>query len=139
MIVIPNEGKILAVERWLAPDPTTGETWVVGLFQNNYTPVDATVAGDFVPASFTGYAPVNITEGNWGAGAITSNVAYSTSSVSPLYTCTAGASQTIYGWYAVGLSTGKCLAAERFAASITIVPGASIELDPFKIGFQTLH
>lgn len=139
MIVVPNEGKILALERWLAPDVVTGEDWNVKLYSNNYTPVDASTASDFTEATFTGYAQVAVTESDWSGATITSNVAYSTSSLSPLYSCTGGGGQTIYGWYAVGATSGKVLAAEKFATAIVLVSGASIELDPFKIAFQTLH
>lgn len=138
MIVIPNEGKILALERWLAPDVATGEDWIVKTYSNNYTPVAGSSSGNFTESAYTGYLAVHVTEADWGAAAITSDVAYSTSSLTPSYTCTAG-TEAVYGWYAVGAISGKVLAAERFSTTLTTVPGATITLSPFKIAFQTLH
>ncbi|MCE5292097.1 MAG: hypothetical protein LLG14_23040 [Nocardiaceae bacterium] len=136
-MVIPNEGKTLALDRWLDPDGNPGEDWIVRLYSNNYTPVDSSTLASFTEATFTGYSAVLVEMNDWGAASITTNVAYSTSSVTPSYTCTGGGGQTVYGWYAEGATSGKVLAAQRFDTARSMTPGSVEELDPFRVAFKT--
>ena len=138
-MVIPNEGKVLALDRWLDPDNTPGEDWVIRLFSNNYTPVAGSTLADFTEASFTGYAAVTLDPADFATATITSDVAYSTNSVTPTFTCTGGGGQTVYGWYAEGSTSGKVLAAQKFDAARVIVAGSGEAISTFKIAFQTFH
>ena len=136
-MVIPDEGKILALERWLAPDVTTGEDWHVKLYVNNYTPDDSSTSSSFTESTATGYLQFVITESNWGTATITGHVAFCTSAVVPTYTCTGGSPQTIYGWYALGATTGKVLAAQKFDSPHTFGPGTTEVLNPPTVAFKT--
>lgn len=138
-MVIPNEGKILALDRWLDPDSSTGEDWVIRLYSNNYTPIPASTLASFTEATFTGYSAVTLDPADFATATITSDVAYSTNSVTPTYTCTGGGGQTIYGWYAEGATSGKVLAAQKFDTARVFTPGSTEAINPFKIAFQTLH
>lgn len=137
LMVIPDEGKL----KWLYWALCTAggdlEDFTLRLFQNNITPDDDTVLADFTEATFGGYAAVAITRAAMGAPAISSHVAYSTKSVAPVFTCTSGSAQTVYGWYLESNTSHKCVATQRFDAARSMSPGATESIDPFKIGLKT--
>lgn len=137
-MVIPNEGKTKWLDAAVLLSGGSDTVFNVKLYQNNYTPVDGSTAADFTEATFTGYTAVALTRSTFGAAAITSNVAYSTYPTPPAFNCTGGSSQTIYGWYMVGATSGKVYAAQKFDTARTLSPGASETLDPFKIALETL-
>lgn len=136
-MVIPNEGKQLALDRWLDPDNSPGENWVIRLYSNNYTPVDGSTVANFTEAAFTGYAAVSLNPATFPTSSISANVAVSTYPTAPTFTCTGGGGQTVYGWYAEGATSGKVLAAQKFDAARVIVSGSNEKLDPFTISFKT--
>ncbi len=136
-MVIPNGGKLLALDRWIDPAGTGGENWIIRLYSNNYTPVDGSTLGDFTEATFTGYAAVTLVAGTFPASSIVSNEAVTTYPTAPTFTCTGGGGQTVYGWYAEGATTGTVLAAQKFDASRALVSGASEKIDPFPIKFKS--
>lgn len=127
--VIPNEGK----QRWLdaalqSAGFSSAEDYDVKLYQNNYTPVDTSTTSNFTEATFTGYTLVTITHATFPAASISSNIAVSDAG-NATFSCSGGASQTIYGCYVVGHTSGKVYAAVIFDASITVVSGLSISVD----------
>lgn len=136
-MVIPDEGKTVALDTEMKSSGTASETWHVRLYSNNYTPVNSSTASDFTEATFTGYAEVDIAPSDWGASAIVSNVAYSTSGVTPAFTCSGGSPQTVYGWYAVGATSGKVRAAQKFDTARVMSTGATETLNPAKMALKT--
>lgn len=137
LMVIPNEGKTEAIETLLKSGSFASETWNVKLYTNNYTPVDGSTSSDFTEATFTGYAQVAIAPSDWSSFTIVSNVAQSTSGVTPVFTCTSGGGQTCYGWYAVGATSGKVRAAQKFATARALTAGASETLSPCVMKLKT--
>jgi len=136
-MVIPNEGKaLLATMCFAYPVPVT-EDFVVDLYQNNYTPTDSSTASSFTVAAFTGYAQVAVARSTFGTPGIVANVAQITSSVSPLFTCTGGGGQTVYGWYMRGATSNKVYAAAAFDTPRVLNPIASELLQPFTINLKT--
>jgi hypothetical protein len=136
-MVIPNEGKLLWLEWALTGDGSSLEDFVVRLYSNNYTPVDGSTLANFTEATFTGYTELDIMRSDFSTPVIVANVAEAQTSVPPEWTCTGGAAQDIYGWYLVGVDSGKVLAAQRFDAVRTMAAGATETLDPFKIKLKT--
>ena len=57
-LVVANTGENKINDLWIA-----GQTIVLGLYQNDYTPVAGSVYADFTAATFSGYAAQNITFG----------------------------------------------------------------------------
>lgn len=91
----------------------------IKLFQNDYTPVNTSVAGDFTVATFDGYS--NQTLSGFSAAAL--NVDNKAQTVGDLvtWTKTAGAtSNTIYGYYVV-TGGGALVYAERNPAGGVLV------------------
>lgn len=138
-MVIPNEGKLAFLNVMLPDDGTDQEDFYVRLYKNNYTPVNGSTGADFTEADFTGYSQVAIARSDFTDPYISSNVAFTDSAVIPVYTCTGGSAQTVYGWYMVGQTTGTVYAAQKFDAARSMASGAEEHLDPFSIGLQTLH
>jgi hypothetical protein len=137
-MVIPNEGKVLWATWAVIADISEAEDFVVDTYQNNYVPVDGSTAANFTVSSFGGYAQVAVDRNTFGTPTIVSNVAVTVSSATPTYSCTSGASQTAYGWFMRGASSGKVLAAAVFDVPWTMGPGAVITLNPFQIQLKTL-
>lgn len=89
----------------------------IRLFQNNITPSDASVIGDFTEATFTGYAAATIAAASFGAVTVASHVASSTYANVTFTRSTTGASQSLYGFYITDFGATKVYAAARFSAA----------------------
>lgn len=129
-MVIPDEGKIQHLARSLYGN-ASGENMSLRLFKNNFTPVAGSVLADFTIADFTGYASITLTGsqsgGTWSVPVISGGVAVSIYGTSATFTITAG-TQTIYGWYLVGVSTNKVYAAQAFGAGKALDGASSDQL-----------
>jgi hypothetical protein len=135
MILVPDEGE---TRLWteLLDGGTVRENWTLKLYQNNYTPVPGSTAASFTEANFTGYASKTLTRtvsastwqtvaegaptGAWNGQANVAKSTYGTSA--QVFSITGGASQTVYGYYVVGATSGKVIMAEQFASSRTLNP-----------------
>ena len=77
---------------------TTFPDYVLKLYNNNYTPGQATVLADFTEATFTGYTGTTFARSAWGAATanpVTNKGEISASQIS----WTAGSAETVYGYY----------------------------------------
>lgn len=136
-MVIPNEGKLLLLAWAIRDDTLFVGGYIVGLYSNNYTPANSSVLADFTPASFVGYSVVALARLDFAPPVILSNVAYITSSVTPIYDCTGGAPETVYGWYMADGSLTHVIAAQRFDVPRVMSTGTEEALDPFRIALKT--
>jgi len=136
-MVIPNEGKLLWLYWALGTDGSDLEDFVVDLFSSNTTVVDASTATDFTIATFTGYAQVPVDRADFAAPSISSNVAIIDDSTFPVFTCTGGSPQTVYGWIMRGATSGDIVAGQNFDSPRVMNPGATESLDPFEFKFKT--
>jgi hypothetical protein len=111
-IVITNNGELLALKALL--NNTAGQNVYLRLYENDYTPVEASVTADFTEATFTGYAQKTLTGSDWtftsGAPSDATGTAVQT------FTSSAGSQDKyVYGYYYVQVTSGLCIAAERFS------------------------
>ena len=137
LMVIPNEGKLLWLN-WALVDNAGGiEGFTIELYQNNYTPVDGSTLASFTASTFAGYVAETCARSDFGPPALVGNVAYSTLSFDPTFTCTAGGPQSAYGWFMYGAISQKVYAAARFDVTRSMSAGAKEELSPFAIGLKT--
>jgi len=96
---------------------STNEDFILKLYKNNYTPVTATVAGDFTEADFNNYVVKTLARATWNAAVTQTDKAESSYGTTPLsWTCGA-AGNTIYGYYVIGATSTTVLWAERFGTS----------------------
>lgn len=126
-LLVPNAGKA-ALLTMLVKD-TSPEAFSLRLYKNDYTPVNGSVAGDFTVADFTGYANVTLARASFGTAtsADPSVITYAQQS----FTCSGASSNTIYGYYVVGATSGTILWAERFASARTVtVSGDIVKVTP---------
>lgn len=136
--VIPNEGKILLLQRALQTTGASVEDYTLRGYSNNYTPVDGTTAANFTESAFGGYSAVSITHASFAAPTISSNQGTSTSSTPGTFSCTSGAAENMYGCWLQGVTSGKVIAAVRFDNVRSMAPGAT-ETVTVTINDQTLH
>lgn len=136
-MVIPDVSKTYWLDRALTPSGATVEDWKIRLYQNDLTPDDGTVLDSFTEATFMGYVPENVASGNWPPSDIVSDIAVSTLTNAPVFTSTDPTSQTIYGWYMVGVTTNTLVACQRFDTPRVLVNGVSEVLDPFALRLKS--
>jgi len=136
-MVIPNDGKKKFLDWIFRDDGSGGVDFIVRLYSNNLTPIDGTTTGDFVEATFPGYAEITYTHLDFGAAAIVANVAETVGTPAPAWTCSGGGGELIYGWYMVTSDDDTTLAAQKFDVPRNMTTGATEELDPFKFKLKT--
>ena len=109
-VVVPNKGAQEILKR-ATNNSATGDL-TLKLFENNYTPIEASAVADFTEATFTGYA----SQGIPGSGATITDADPSEASwAAKTFTSSAGSqSKNVYGYYVVNAGGTVCLWAERF-------------------------
>jgi hypothetical protein len=126
-LVVPDLGEIELLTKLLKNTADT-EDYILKLYKNNYTPIAATVVGSFTEADFTNYADKTIARSDWATPSTVSNKAES-SVATQSWTCGV-TTNTIYGYYVVGATSGVCLWAEEFAAARVLADGDILNLTP---------
>lgn len=113
VIRIPNQ----AEEAWL--DLITAVNYTLGLYKNDVTDgltdaqVNALTEASFLPATFAGYAAVNLTGGAWTT--TPGNPSTATYAMQTFTRSSTGTTQQIYGWYLTTTAGGLLRAHGRFA------------------------
>lgn len=107
----PDTGENLALE--MIVNKTAPQNLVLKLYKNNITPSDTDTAGTYTEAVFSGYAAITLTGATWSA-ASAGSIAYSAQQT---FTCNAVATDDIYGYYVVQLSSGTLVYSERDGAA----------------------
>jgi hypothetical protein len=113
--LMPDEGELWFLDQVAANNLLDG--YVLRLYQNNYTPVEASVLANFTEATFSGYA--SNASVNFGSASEVANKAQVTDAAARVFTHNGGATaNTVYGYYyATAL---KVILAERFAAPVSM-------------------
>lgn len=128
-LVIPDEGAPILLVNTLKGAGSPVPSWLLGLYQNAYTPDSATTFASFSESSFTGYARYGIDPSKWLTPTIISSRASSTyDAPGPVTWTNGGSSQNVYGYFVIDNSTGKILWAERFATARTMATGDELDL-----------
>jgi len=137
LMVMPNEGKARALALLFGQGGATPGTLSCRLFSNDVTPTDTFTLASFTEASFTGYAAVSVAPGDWDAPTVVSDVGQIDKTTPPVFTCTGGSPQDVYGWYLVDPGASLVLFTQRFDAPRTMVMGSTESLSPFRIKDKT--
>ena len=110
-LVFFNQGETIALEALL--NKTAGQNVKLKLFRSNTTPAEGHTEADYTEANFTGYAEVTLTGASWTVTAGAPGIA---AYAQQTFSSTANqATQYIYGYYYVQVTSGKAIAAERFS------------------------
>jgi hypothetical protein len=140
--VIPNEGEVQLLTEQLS----AGENWLLGLFHSNITPAETDTAATYTAqeATFSGYARKTLTRSvsgstwqvtsgapsgtpPWSAEASVAKGSYG--SAAQVWTCGL-TGDTVYGYFIVGMSSGKLILAEAFSTPRTLAAGDTLTLPP---------
>ena len=110
-LVFFNQGETIALEALL--NKTAGQNVKLKLFKSNTTPAETDTEASYTEATFTGYADVTLSGASWTmTGGAPGIAAYAEQT----FLSTANqATQSIYGYYYVQVTSGKAIAAERFS------------------------
>ena len=134
-LVVPDEGEIELLRKMLI-DLTDTEAYSLRLYQNNYAPSSSTTATDFTEADFDGYAPITFNRTDWATPTIDIYSEANTTAPQQAWTC-GTFTNTIWGYYVLGNTSGKVLWAEKFAASRILNNNTVLHVTPnftLKIG-----
>ena len=127
-LLVPNVGAQEILRRALNYSATGDVS--LRLFQNDYTPVEGSVVGDFTVATWTGYANKTLTGASWTVTlADPSEASYAIQT----FTSSAGSqNQANYGYYITNAAGTVLIYAERFTdGPYTIVNnGDTISVTP---------
>ncbi len=126
--VIPNEGELQLLKWCLQEALDTNEDQTLKLYSNNYTPSGGTTSASFTECSFGGYSGRNLLRSSWGNPTTVSNKAQSTYATAQTWTATS--SETAYGAYVVGASSGKVIWADKFPSAYTFISGSALTYTP---------
>jgi hypothetical protein len=109
-LLVPNSGEGLLLQ--YALNDAASENQSLRLYKNNITPGETDTAGTYTVADFTGYSNISLTGTSW---TVTPGAPTEGAYAQQTFTSSADqASQSIYGYYVVGASSGTLLWAERF-------------------------
>ena len=128
-IKIPNEGELELLDKAIHDVLSVNENFILKLYKNNYTPVDASTATDFTVADFTNYVDKTLHRANFSAATTVGGKASTTYDTAQSWTCgTTG--NTIYGYYVVGNNSGKVCWAEKFDTARILNSGDIFSITP---------
>lgn len=135
-MVIPHEGEIQLEKDLLAGGSL--ENWTLKLFQNNITPSETDSSATYTEATFTGYSAVTLTRSlsgsTWstpsGTGSVLESGCAKSTYGASAQSWSATSAQTIYGYYILGATSGKVVAAEKFASSVSLINPSTITVQP---------
>ncbi len=108
-LLVPNAAEEVMLQNIL--NKVAPQNMVLKLYTNNYTPVEASVEGDFTEASGFGYAALTLSGASW---VITPGAPTSAAYAQQTFTFT-GALGDVYGYFVVQASSGKLMWAEIFS------------------------
>ncbi len=122
-LIVPDVAENILNALWLAQLSSDVQ---LGLYQNNLTPVAASVFTDFTAATFTGYASQTVPLG--APATIGGKSTVQASSLAQFIMGTPGTGNTIYGYYVWVPATTLLLWAEKFDNAV-ILANAGDEID----------
>jgi len=131
-MVTPGEGKVEWMKRMLYANAGS-ENLTLKLFKNNVTPAVTDTASTYTEATFTGYSAVTVTSSQSGSTwTVPSNsVGTVTSSYQTNATFSSSSSQSVYGYFVVGASSGKCYCSEAFSGGVlNLTNGSTVTITP---------
>lgn len=134
--VCPNEGKTKILDE-IFRLTTTRESFLLKQFVSNTTVDDDSTLTDFTVATYTGYADVAIARGDWSAAAITSDIGHIDKGTNPVFTCSGGSAQTVYGLLLVGATSGIIYYGVNYTTPISMAPTATDTINPLRIQHKT--
>lgn len=137
-ILVPNAAELVQIKNLL--NHTAPQDQSLKLFTNNYTPVAASVAGDFAEASGGGYAAKSLTGTSWTVATNGSGQAEATYAAQTFtFTGALSGSASIYGYFVVQSSSGTIMWAERLANTFTPANnGDALTINP-KFQLQSIN
>ncbi len=129
-LLVPDEGELELLDKMLKDALSTDEDFILNLFKNNYTPMDASTSTDFTVADFSNYVVKTLDRVTWSASKTVATKAESSYGTTPLsWTCGA-TGNTIYGYWVEGAASSIVCWAERFGTSRVLAMDDVLNLTP---------
>jgi len=130
-MVVPNEGKPILLNLMTGKVTNAGLSWKLGLYVNaGYTPANASVLADLTAPTWSGYAPITLTQSTWTSAVIDSNQGDTTWGVAPSAFTVGTGPQTVQGWYIWDDAVGKLLMLQQMSTPIPTIVGTLLQILP---------
>lgn len=129
MIIYPSSGEVALLNRMIKEALFTDEGYRLKLYTNVITLGPATVAGDFVEATFGSYAYASLSRAGFSSASIVSGKAVINYSSPVSWTCSSG-TEVVRGYWVIGATSGTLLFCEAFANPFTMVTSSVLSFIP---------
>lgn len=117
---------------------SASEDYVIGLFTNNVTVSDATLAANLTTGNWTGYSNVSLPRSAFNNATVVSNVAILGTNTVPQFTNGSNATVNVYGFSMTGANSALLVLAQNFpTVPVPILAGQTLTLFPFQIGTES--
>ena len=113
-LVVSNVGERYLLDHVLSVPWSSGDSWTIHLYKNNFTPNKDMVLSDFTEATFGSYAAKTLTRATWTPAVTFSGIAISFYGTLPLTWTSSSGPQTCYGYYVTEDAGGELLFAQAF-------------------------
>ena len=127
----PDAGEVFLTKRVLYSD-ADAENLTLKLYKTSVVFAESDVAATYTVADFTNYADVTLTSSQsgstWAVPTTSAGVTSSTYGTNAVWS--PGSSQTVYGLYLLGASSGTLVAVDAFAAGLPLTNGATLTVTP---------
>jgi hypothetical protein len=144
-LLVPHEGELVLMSDMIGGG--TLENWQLCLYNSNIIPNESDVAANYTSheTTFSGYARVTLTRSispttwntpvsqapsgspAWSSRSLVGHTQYGSSP----QTWTCGVTgDTVYGYFIIGVSSGKLICAEAFVTPRTLASGDVISIQP---------
>lgn len=128
-LLVPDVGEVELLKRVLYANAGS-ENLILKLYKTDVTPAEGDTAGSYTVADFTGYVDKTLTSsqsgGTWSVP--TTNTGTTSSTYGTTLSWSPTSSQTVYGYYVVGATTGTLYFAEKFASAKNLSNGDTFNL-----------
>ncbi len=125
--VCPDVGEVELANIWL--NKLASGAMSLLLFQNNWTPAETDVIGNYTEANFPGYAAKALTGADF---AVTGGAPTTAVAPAQTFTCSGATTQNIYGAVLKRTASGVIMTAERYAGVPFLIqnPGDNVGVTP---------
>lgn len=128
-ILVPNVGERELLDKMLKDALSVDENYTLKLYKTDVTPSETDTTSSYTEADFTGYSSKTLTRSGWAAASTDGGGVTSSSYAQQSWT-NSGSSQTIYGYWVQGATSGNLLWAEKFVTARVIANGETLNLTP---------
>lgn len=130
-LVVTDLGQVFLLNWSLQPQTFPDPGLLLHLYKNDFTPVKASIIGDFVEADYAAYSPRSLFRDQWQSAGLLGGIAQSVYGTEYQFWLASAFSQTVYGYYVTDAADTVAIWAERLVNPITISTVTPLVMQPY--------